>query len=189
MYNHDQYWCNDFNGIDNDPFNDITDNIYYRYFNNLANNKDFHSLLQFSKQYICDEIKAKIINIYGDTSSGKSLLLTLLNKYVKSTTLKVTQLNKHILHHFNGRYIIVEVNDEPMYEYMNIIKEFTRNTYQLDNYTYDADYKFVFLSKTKLPNYFSQYIHYVGLENKFNNSNIEFLLTEDLQALRDFILQ
>lgn len=197
METNEDFWFNDMNENNNnytyeDLMNDetisVNDRMYYRYFYNLSNYNDNNSLVDFSKAYICDKLTTKIVNIHGDSFSGKSLLLTLLNRYVNSTTLKAKQLNKYLLHHFNGRYIIVEVNDDDnMYEYMNVIKELTGKYYRVDRYDYYANYTFIFVSKSKLPNYFRQNITYVGLENKFNNSNIEFSLMEDPEAFKNFI--
>lgn len=199
--NDDDYWFNDFNDAENDTDNNekndilnselVSDNdrLYFRYFDNLANYKNCQPLIDFSKAYINDKLTTRIVNIHGGEFSGKSLLVKLLNRYVNCTTLKVNQLNKQRLHHFNNRYIIVELNDEPMHEYMDLLKEMTGKEYNLDNgYIYEANYTFIFISRTKLPNYFRQQIHYVELENKFNNSNIEFIVDENPEAFYNFIM-
>lgn len=177
------------NEFNNELLSD-NDRMYYRYFDNLSNNKNCQPLIDFSKAYITDKLNVQIVNIYGGESSGKSLLLKLLNKFVKSTPLKMNQLNKQRLHHFNGRNIIVEIdNVQKLHEHVPLIKEMTKKEYNLQNgYIYDAEFVFIFVSKTKIPNYFNQRMIHVALENKFNNSNIEFLLEENLEALYKFIM-
>lgn len=164
--------------------------VYYRYFDNLSNNTDCDELVQFSKDYINYQVGERIINICGRSMSGKSLLIKLLNQYTKCTYLKPSQLNRHILHHFYGRYIIVDGIDNLTFKrYANIIREFIGKNYNYNGYSWDADFIFVFISNERLTDItLSRQIKYVPLENKFNNSNIEFILTEDPEAFKDYIM-